>query len=215
MIRRLALAALAVACLADLALADEVAPPPAKHQPPPASRQAPNAGPRLRDPFEQEIAPVPSRPPPPPRIVVAPEIARLGKQLAGTYRCKGVALVGDGSSTPLAGKLAIKLALGDAWIASSFVETGRGGVKLDDYRTYDATAKQWTRIRLSSTSAHVIETTLGERGGTWTWEGSELAPTGTTQVRDHEQIAGRQIRIWGEALLSGTWQKMYEATCKR
>ena len=157
------------------------------------------------------------RPPPRPPVVVAPspEIAKLGKAAAGAYKCKGVSLRGDGSSTPLEAALTIKLDLDDAWVHASLVEAKAGGVKFDDYRTYDATAKQWTRIQLTSTSGHVVSTSLGEQGGKWTWEGTASSPNGTMQVRDYEQRDAKQLKVWGEALLGGTWQKLYEATCKQ
>ncbi len=139
-------------------------------------------------------------------------VAQLAKQVGGMYSCKGVTLNGDGSSTPLAAKLTVKLALDTAWIAVTFAAKDYA---FEDYRTYDATAKQWTRIQLVSTSAHVISTTLGEKAGTWMWEGTESSSVGTKAVRDYEQLAARQIKVWGEAMLSGSWQKTYEATCKR
>lgn len=151
------------------------------------------------------------RPPQPPPA----EIAALAKQLAGAYACKGVQLATDGSSSPLVAKLSVKLALDGAWIVSSLVETKAGGIQLDDYRTYDGVAKQWTRIQLASTTGHAISTSLGERAGMWTWEGTSTSPHDTLQLRDYEQLADRQIKLSGEALLGGSWQKLYDVTCTR
>jgi hypothetical protein len=205
--------ALVVVFASSLAAADEVAPP-AATRPAPRPANGPKVG-GLKDPFGEMQPSQPPAPPPPPRIVVAPEIAKLGKQVAGSYKCKGVQMRGDGSSTPLAASVTIKLDLDNAWIVVTLAETKAGGVKFEDYRTYDATSKQWTRIQLASTSAHVIAQSLGERDGKWTWEGNAIAPSGSTQVRDYEQITGKDIKVWGEAMLGGSWQKMYEATCKR
>jgi len=221
MIHRLTFATLLVFTgFTGLASADEVAPPPAPSRPAsagaPAVVRPPPQDPKPRqrkmesapDMDEPALQPRPIQPP----LVAAPEVAKLGKALAGAYKCKGVSLKGDGSSTPLEGTYTLKLALDNAWLMGSFAG---GGMKFEDYRTFDATAKQWTRIALHGTSAHVIESTLGEKDGKWTWEGTQIAPTGTTQIRDFEQASGKQIKVWGEALLGGTWQKMYEATCKR
>jgi hypothetical protein len=151
------------------------------------------------------------RPPQPPPA----EVGELAKQLVGAYACKGVQLATDGSSSPLVAKLAVKLALDGAWIESSLVETKAGGIKLDDYRTYDGVAKQWTRIQLASTTGHAISTSLGERGGMWTWEGTSTSPHDTLQLRDYEQLGDRQIKLSGEAMLGGAWQKLYDVTCIR
>jgi hypothetical protein len=197
-------AALAVAEVAPV-------PEPVRARPVP---QGPGAAGGARAP-SQHIAPPPPRPLPPPQPAVSPEIAKLGKQVAGNYMCKGVELNLDGSSTPLAANASIKLSLADAWITVSFAETKAGGVKFEDYRTYDATAKQWTRVQLASTSAYAIWTSLGEKNGKWTWEGTEISSAGTLQLRDYEQVSDKTIKIWGEGLMSGSWQKRYEATCTR
>ena len=172
------------------------------------------------DPVAGRAAPMVMPPPPPPLPPPAPvkppaEIAALAKQVAGSYACKGVTFVGNGASTPLAAKLSIKLALGDAWLEASLVETGAGGISFDDYRTFDAVSQQWTRLQLASTTGHVTWTSLGDKSGSWTWEGTATSPRGTMQVRDYEQVGNRQLTLWGEALLGGAWQKLYEVTCKR
>jgi hypothetical protein len=214
----LALAPVAVADEAKAPAAEKAAPSAVRPPTPPNVAPHPNKSHKtegLENPFAEADMGPPKPVPPPPRIVVAPDIAKLGKTLAGSYSSKGVSLRGDGSSTPLEAKLVIKLDLDGAWIVESLGETKVGGIKFEDYRTFDMTAKQWTKIQLASTSGHVISSSLGEKDGTWTWEGSATSPNGTLQVRDYEQIGAKQIKVWGEAMLSGTWQKLYEATCKR
>jgi hypothetical protein len=175
----------------------------------PIARKDEVAIPEQMGPRRPVAKPLPPRPPVPP-----PEVAKLGHAMAGTYKCKGVQLRGDGSSQPLQATLTIKLDLGDAWIQSALAED-QGGTKLTEFRTYDAVAKQWTRIQVTSTTMHVISTSLGEKDGSWTWDGTATSPTGTEQLRDHEQLTKDSIHVWGEALASGTWQKQYEATCHR
>lgn len=155
------------------------------------------------------LPPVPPAPAPP-----APEVAALGKQLAGAWSCKGVALHGDGSSQPLQPSLAIKLDLDDAWLVTTLVEKA-GNLKRTEYCTYDATAKEWTRVQLINTSARALSTSPGEQNGKWTWTGTATSPTGTQPLRDCEQRDGKQLRLWGEAQLDGTWQKTYDVTCKK
>jgi hypothetical protein len=142
-------------------------------------------------------------------------VAALATKVAGTYTCKGVQLRSDGSSQPIQATIGVRLDLERAWIHASFAEAPPAGMKLEEFRTFDATAKQWTRVVMTSGSEYIVETSLGERDGRWTWEGTATSPNGTRQVRDHEQRDARQLKIWGEALLSGTWQKSYEVTCKR
>jgi hypothetical protein len=211
-----------------VAIADRAAEPPPP--PPAASRAAPRGEPKpapedpgnpLGEPAAGAPAQMPRRrppPPPPPAVPApAPEIAKLGKLLAGTYKCKGVTMRGDGSSTPIQATITIKLDLDNAWIQTSLVEDGKttGALKWTEYRTFDPIAKQWTRIQLASSSGHVVATSLGEKDGKWTWDGTAVSPNGSLQTRDYEQRDAKQTKVWGEAMLSGSWQKLYEATCKK
>jgi hypothetical protein len=147
--------------------------------------------------------------------VRSPETAALGAKIVGFYRCKGAQIEVDGSSRPLLGQITIKLELDSGWIQSTFIQDQPAMFQLTDYRSYDNVAKQWTRLELTSASAHVISTSLGEQNGSWTWTGTESSSIGTMQVRNHEQIAKDSLKLWGEALLGGSWQKQYEMSCTR
>jgi len=194
------------------ALADEVRVP-APQQEPAASRRAPPSGGAPLMPRQPPIEPVPPPPPAPP--VQPPEIAAVGKTLAGTWTCKGSKPRGDGSSASMVAKLTIKLDLDGAWVQASFVESGAGGAKLTSYRTFDPVAKQWTLVQVTNAGGHAVSTSAGETGGAWTWTGTSNTSAGSTQTRDHEQRDGKQLKVWGEALLGGAWQKTYEATCSK
>jgi len=158
------------------------------------------------------VPPMPQPPRPPQPTPVSADIAKEGKLLAGTYACKGNRMVGNGASLPLQSTLAVKLDLDNAWIVGAWTEkTG----KLVDYRTFDDVAKQWTRMQLVSDGSHSVLTSLGEKAGEWVWEGVASSSRGSVTVRHHEALSGKELKIWGEAQLGGTWQKSYEATCKR
>jgi hypothetical protein len=201
--RRAQVVSIVLAATASVALADRVREMPAQHRGP-------------RDPGLLAPSPPPPplplpRPPAPP-----PEIAKLGRELAGTMHCKGVWLHADGSSTPLVATIVTKLDLDNAWIQTTLVEDNKpGGLKFVDYRTYDAVAKQWTRIQLDNATAHVVESSVGAKNGVWTWSGTSSTTTGTFEARDFEQRDKGELKVWGEALLGGAWQKLYEATCKK
>ena len=193
---------LALLLISTVAYADQAQPPAAGAPAPVATRTAPMV-----------VAPPPQKPPPPPPAPPPGDIAALAAKLAGSYTCKGVTFVGNGASTPMTGKVGVKLGVGGAWIIVTFAETG--GVQFDDYRTFDPIAKQWHRFVMASTTGYTTYTSLGDNGGTWTWEGTATAPSGTMQIRDHETPGDHQLKVWGEALLGGSWQKLYEVTCKR
>ncbi len=181
-----------------------------------ATAIADRAGP---SPSQPQVIVAPPRPRPVNPITAgtpSAQIATVGTKLAGSYKCKGVSFAGDGSSSPFTAKLVIKLDLDSAWIQAQLAEDAPGTMKLTDFRTFDEIAKQWTRIELLATSGHVESTSLGEKDGKWTWTGTTISPTGSIQTRDYEQqIGAKQLKLWGEALLAGTWTKSYEVTCRK
>jgi hypothetical protein len=183
-----------------------------------ADRVAPTAGAPAQPmpiPPQGEVAPHVMRPMPPrpvPAVHASAEVERQGKAMAGTYACKGNRTQPDGSSSPFVSKITIKNDLDNAWIASQWTESA---VKMTDYRTFDDTSKQWTRFLLASDGSHETLTSLGDKSGEWLWEGTQSSSTGTLQFKHHEKLGGKQIDLWGEALLGGTWQKVYTASCKR
>jgi hypothetical protein len=159
------------------------------------------------------IAPMPSRPPRPrPAPQPSAEVAKQGKLMAGTYTCKGNRMLDGGASQPLQSTIVVKLDLDNAWLTASWTEKG---AKLVDYRTFDDVSKQWTRFQLASDGSHAVLTSLGEKAGETVWEGASASSIGSVQQRHHEQLNGKELKLWGEALLGGTWQKTYEAACKR
>ncbi|MCX5741799.1 MAG: hypothetical protein NT062_04775 [Proteobacteria bacterium] len=186
----------------------------ARQQRPTPAPKPSQRGPRSQDQLDPFMGdPGPPRPQPPTPVKPAPEITTVGKTLAGMWTCKGVALNGDGSSTPVIGAMVTRLDLDNAWIATTTTE--KAGRKLSEFRTFDAVAKQWTRIQMTSTSAYIVTTSLGEKAGLWTWTGAQTSPTGTLQVRDFEQRTGKTVKLWGDVQLGGAWQKLYDMSCTK
>jgi hypothetical protein len=183
-----------------------------------ANPPAPDKADRKAPPAPAASAGAPRTPSPPPappaHAAPPPEVAALGKDLAGAWTCKGVALRENGSSQPLQASVTIKLDLDDAWLVTTLVEKG-GSLKFIEYRSYDGVAKEWTRVQLVNTAGRVLSTSPGEKGGKWTWTGAATSPNGTMPLRDYEQRDGAQLRLWGEAQVAGTWQKLYDVTCKK
>jgi hypothetical protein len=172
---------------------------------------------------DRAMAPIPERarpqvpqppPPPPPPPVSVGDIRAAAQPALGNWTCKGVELVGDGSSRPLEATLNVALDLDDTWIRARLVAKGTHAMKVDAYRTFDVVAKEWTEVSMANNGAHHVATSTGEANGTWTWVGAESSQSGTVQRRDYETI-GATVKLWGERLLGGEWQKSYEMTCAR
>lgn len=196
---RILLACLACA-LPTVALA-EVAQPKA----PPPAPGSPARPPVKRDPDDLRL---------PDTTKPSAEIVLHYKRVAGAWTCKGTAARSDGSSSPVAGRVVVKLDLDNAWIVTTFRET-TGPLKWTEYRTHDAAAKTWTKVQLVNTSGHVVSTSSGEAKGEIVWTGTAKSPHGSVQLKDHEKVEPKQLTLWGEAQLGNAWQKIYQVVCRR
>ena len=118
--------------------------------------QPPRQEPRAGEPMDSfatgarasRPAPLPPQPTKP-----SPEVAALGKQLLGAWRCKGVSMRGDGSSTPLVASLTSKLDLDGAWIVTALAEA-KGPLKWTEYRNVRSDTR--SSGRKSSSSARPV-----------------------------------------------------------
>lgn len=191
-----------VCALASPAFAEEPAQP------------KPSQGPR--DPDDLVVPGVGKPAPRKPPVTTKPSslIILHYKRVAGVWHCKGTTARGDGSSSAVGGRVVVKLDLDNAWIVTTFRES-TGPLKWTEYRTYDSTAKTWTKVQLVNTTGYVVSTSAGETGGEIVWTGSAKSPHGSVRLRDHEKLEPKQLTLWGEAMIGTAWQKIYQVTCKR
>lgn len=164
---------------------------------------------RVADEFDPgpSLRPRPVPVPQPPRA--AAETAALGKQIAGTWHCKGTSYLPDKSTINGTGTLVIEVALDGGWLKSSF-EMKVAGLTMHtaSFRSYDAVAKVWTRITMTDEPAYTIDESLGDDHGTWTWAAqTKGAPNSTT-----EQYTKTGITLTAER---SKGVKAYEVTCSR
>ena len=145
-------------------------------------------------------------------VAAADGLADHAKSRTGTWTCKGNTQNGDGSSQPWQAKLVVKLDVDNAWLQLTFTSDKSQTMR---YRSYDAAAGRWTQVEMQSTSAYVEATSPGEQNGAWAWTGMLTSPSGSYQVIEHEQLDGKTLKLWGEMMLGGKWQKAYEGTCGR
>jgi hypothetical protein len=146
--------------------------------------------------------PPPKFPQPPPGP--PPQVAKLSQQLAGTWKCKGSYRDETGVTRALASTTTIALRLDGAWLElATATRVGETTTRSIEYRSFDVVAKQWTRVVLASDMRHVVQTSVGEVNGTWTWTGGGAS--------DAQRIAKDAVATWRET----NGEKTYESTCRR
>ncbi len=146
------------------------------------------------------------------------EVATMAKGAAGTWKCKGQAIMPDGTAVPMMATMKVKLDLDKYWLRSTFAETGKkaGAYKFESFTTYDAGTKKWHRLHADSMGNSETTTSDGLKDGKVTWEGSSRSHMGAAKVRHHEEMVGKELKMVGEYSMDGkTWSKGYEAACKK
>jgi hypothetical protein len=128
----------------------------------------------------------------------APEVAALAASSTGSFACSARQTTTTGKSRTFPARLTVQLELGGAWLHT---HVAGDGVALDEYRTYDATARQWSRVVLTGSADIAVQTSLGAQRDGWTWRSDRL--------EDHEQ------RDAHNRLSSASWLGRIAVTCGR
>lgn len=149
------------------------------------------------------------------------EIADMGKQMAGTWKCKGQGLGPDMKTmVDMAGTMKSKLETENWWIHDAFDSTmAKSKYHFDSYVTYDGNAKKWHRVMIESGGGWSTGDSAGMQGGKLDWDMTSNSMMGQAMFRDHIDASDAKagVKTWGEASMDKgkTWTKVYEMTCKK
>jgi hypothetical protein len=148
------------------------------------------------------------------------EIADMGKQMAGTWKCKGQGLGPDMKMTDMAGTMKSKLDMENWWIHDTFDSTmAKSKYHFDSYVTYDPTSKKWHRVMIESAGGYSTGDSTGMQSGKMDWDLTSNSAMGQMMFRDHIDASDAKagVKTWGEASMDKgkTWNKVYEMTCKK
>jgi hypothetical protein len=148
----------------------------------------------------------------------APEIAAMAKQLNGTWKCKGDSFNPDGSKTAITATSKAKLDVDKFWIAENLEVRGPMPFKMTAYTTFDAVAKKWRRVAVTSGGSYMVGTSDGLKDNKMDWTLDTVGPM-SSQFREHIDMSDAKAggKFWGEASMDKgkTWVKVYEMTCKK
>ena len=155
--------------------------------------------------------------PMPPKPVAAPEIAALAKTASGTWKCKGMMMLPNGSSVPMLSTMKIKLELDGFWLHGTMVQAGKGGFKFEAMTTYDANTKTWHRLQGDNMGSQEVATSEGFKDGKIVWNATSRNAWGVALARHYDENVGKTVKMWGEysADKGKTWVKAYESTCSK
>jgi hypothetical protein len=149
------------------------------------------------------------------------EIADMGKQMAGTWKCKGQGLGPDMKTMiDMVGTMKSKLESENWWIHDTFDSTmAKSKYHFDSYVTYDPTSKTWHRAMIETGGGLSQGESKGMEGGKLDWELASKGPMGDAMFRDHIDASDPKagVKAWGEASMDKgkNWMKVYEITCKK
>jgi hypothetical protein len=185
--------------------ADKKAPAPAPTPAPTADKAAPVAPDKAAPAF---VAPKP-----------APELAAAFKAMSGNWKCTGTAMTGpEMKEGPTKGTVKSKMDLDNFWIVTTYAETKKGGFKVNEYSSFDATTKKWKRLMIDNMGGHEISESSGMTDNKMVWDGAATGMGMTMKSRHTETIVGpKEMKMLGEYSMDNgkTFQKAYDVTCKK
>lgn len=142
-------------------------------------------------------------------------LVTAAKAQVGRYTCKGDHIDGD-QRRPVASKLTITADLDGQWLVWRLAQTKtstrqRKPLSFLIYRRVDEQGT-WHAVQVDSTGGRAE---LTATDGT-TWNGTLTAGAVKVAIRDHQEVTGKTIHIWGEYEVEpGVFEAGYDVTCRR
>jgi hypothetical protein len=157
----------------------------------------------------------------PPAATPPAELETMGKQVSGTWKCKGKEFGMDGVGVDVTAVNTTKVDLDKWWIADTLAVKGKTPLKMQSFTTFDANAKKWRRVSVDNWGAQYVGTSDGMKDGkTMDWNLDVIGPMGAGMFRDHvdaTDVAKTGVKMWGEMSMDKgkTFNKVYEMLCKK
>lgn len=147
----------------------------------------------------------------------APEMTAMIAAQKGTWKCKGTMMMPDGSSVPMNAKITNKAEMGGYWMRTNFVQPGKTGFVFEAMTAFQPATKNWYRSHADNMGSHEETTADLAKDNKMVWTGTSTSPMGTASARHYEEMAGKEVKMWGEYSMDKgkTWMKAYECTCTR
>lgn len=151
------------------------------------------------------------------------ELADAAKQMSGTWKCAGKALMDPSKPTEMTDmKMTIKSSLdkslGGWWVTSSMDAPMFKGMM---HVTYDTSAKKFYSVMIDNMGGSQTMWSPGLKDGKMMWEGdarSSMPGMASMKVRETDDMTDAKagMKMVGEMSMDGkTWMKAWEATCKK
>jgi hypothetical protein len=150
---------------------------------------------------------------------VPAEVAEMGKQVTGTWRCKGDEMGMTGEKTAVTATMKTKVDMDKWWITDNLEVKGKNTFKMMAFTTYDGASKKWRRVAVDNMGGQMVGTSDGMKDGKMDWNLDAIGPMGASMFRDHIDATDAKagVKMWGEMSMDKgkTWAKVYEMSCKK
>lgn len=166
-------------------------------------------------------APAATKPAPPPMMKAPQELADMAKMSSGTWKCTGEAMEpGNPVKQPMTATFKQALALDGWWLHTTFEsKMGKEPYKFESFTTYDASAKKWKRIMVSTYGGWNTGESAGLVNNKMDWEMAAHSAMGEGMFRDHLDLSDPKAgaKMMGEMSIDGgkNYLPVYSMTCKK
>jgi hypothetical protein len=210
---KLAMVSLSLVSFVSIAAAQT---PPADKKTPPAATPA---APAAKVPAAAPAAADKMAPPKAPEVPA--ELATLGKQMAGTWKCTGKNEI-MGQMVDVKATLSHKVDanLNKMWLQTTFTGTApkMPPMKSSWFTTYDPKAAKLWRTMINGRGGHSWAAgTIADKKITWEGDAHWADGTDVKTRTTEEMVSPKEVKVTGESSKDGgkTWTKDLEATCKK
>src|SRR5207237_1031736 len=117
---------------------------------------------------------------------VPAEVADMGKQVTGTWKCKGDEMDMTGAKNAVTATMKTKVDMDKWWITDNLEVKGKNTFKMMAFTTYDGSSKKWRRVAVDNMGGQMVGTSDGMKDGKMDWNLDAIGPMGASMFRDHD-----------------------------
>jgi hypothetical protein len=148
------------------------------------------------------------------------DLVKMGKDMAGTWKCTGNAAGMDGKMAAMTATMTSKAEMGGWWIHDSFdAKMGTMPFHFDAFTTFDPASKKYHRMMMEMGGGWSTGDAAAPSGGKIDFELASHGSMGDSMFKDHVDTSDAKAGMKAKGEMSmdkgKTWQPVYDMTCKK
>ena len=148
------------------------------------------------------------------------ELTKLGKDMAGTWKCTGTGMNMENKTVAMTATMTSKAEMGGWWIHDAFdAKMDKMPFHFESYTTFDGASKKWHRMMAEMGGGYSTGDAASGTPGKMDFELASHGMMGDAMFKDHIDATDQKVgmKATGEMSMDKgkTWNKVYDMTCKK